>query len=61
MGWLRELALPRTDAGVAVQTAVAVVVVAALLWATRRSPHLRLLTIGVAVMLAALGGLRAAH
>lgn len=61
MGWLRELLLPRTDAGVAVQAAIVVVVVAALLWATRRVPHLRLLVVGVGVMLVALGGLRAAH
>jgi len=61
MGWLSELLLPRTDSGVAVQAAIAIVVVATLLWATRRIPHLRLLVVGGGVMLAALGGLRAVH
>lgn len=61
--WLAvmELLLPRTDAGVVVQLAVATVVFAIALFAVRRDPDVRLLVIGMAVMTAAWSGLRTLH
>ncbi len=56
-----ELLLPRTDAGVVVQAVVAVVIIGLALWFARRRPDARLLVIGVAVLTAALFGLRAVH
>jgi hypothetical protein len=58
---VNRLLLPTTDAGVAVQAAIAGVVLALALWRTWRQPELRLLVIGVAAVSFALMGLRAAH
>lgn len=58
---MSELVLPRTDAGVAVQVVVAVVVLLAGLWATRRRPDARLVVVGAGLVLVGLIGLRAAH
>ena len=58
---MTELLLPRTDAGVAAQAILLVVLVGMGLWATRRQPDGRLLVIGVGLVLVALVGLRAAH
>lgn len=59
-GWLVELLLPRTDAGVAVQVAVLAVVFALLLLPARRL-GLTQLWAGAAVFTAGLLVLRAAH
>lgn len=56
-----ELLLPRTDGGVAVQAAVATVILAAAFFAVRRSPELRRFVTGLAVTTLALFGLRSLH
>lgn len=56
-----ELLLPRTDAGVALQGALAAVAFAGALLAVRRSPELRRFVVGLATMAAAFFGLRAMH
>ena len=58
---MRDLLLPTTDAGVAVQAAILAVAFAVAWRVTRRSKDLRLLVVGSGVLLAALMGLRAAH
>lgn len=58
---MMELLLPRTDAGVAVQLAVAAVVFAVALFVVRRDRDVRLLVIGMAVMTAAWSGVRTLH
>lgn len=57
---MRNLLLPQTDAGVAVQTAIAVVLFGAALWRSWRS-EARLLVVGVGVAWFAWTALRAAH
>ena len=59
-GWLVDLLLPSTDAGVAVQAAVLAVVVALLLLPARRLDVLQLWA-GTAVFTAGLFVLRGAH
>lgn len=56
-----ELLLPRTDGGVAVQAAVATVILAAAFFAVRQSPELRRFVTGLAVTTLALFGLRSLH
>jgi hypothetical protein len=56
-----DVLLPRTDAGVAAQAIVAVVVLAAAFFAVRRNRELRQFVTGLAVMTLALFGLRALH
>lgn len=56
-----ELLLPRTDAGVVVQVAVATVTFAVLLLLTRRNRDLRFLVGALAFATFAFFGLRAAH
>lgn len=56
-----ELLLPRTDAGVALQGALAAVAFAGALLVVRRSPELRRFVVGLATMAAAFFGLRAMH
>lgn len=53
--------LPRTDAGVAAQAVIAAATLTAALMATWRSPEVRRLVTGVAVMTLAFFGLRAQH
>lgn len=59
-GWLVELLLPRTDAGVLVQAAVVVVVFALLLRPARRAALMQL-WVGSAAFTAGLFALRASH
>lgn len=56
-----DVLLPRTDAGVAAQAAVALVVLTAAFFAVRRHRELRQFVTGLAVMTLALFGLRALH
>lgn len=56
-----DLLLPRTDAGVAFQAAVAVLVLLILGVAARRHPDYRILVAGLTVMTIALFGLRMIH
>lgn len=56
-----DVLLPRTDAGVATQAAVAVAVLATSFFAVRRNPELRRFVTGLTVMTLALFGLRAIH
>ncbi len=56
-----DLLLPRTDRAVAVQLAVAVVVLTATFVVFRRDRDVRLLVVGVAVMAAAWFALRSLH
>jgi len=56
-----EVLLPRTDAGVAVQVAVLLVVAAALLWLVRRNREIQWFVAGTAVLVAGLMGLRTLH
>jgi hypothetical protein len=58
---MRDLLLPTTDAGVAVQAVIAAVLFGALLVRTRDEPDLRLLVAGGMVFVAGLFMLRAAH
>ncbi|MBW3619501.1 MAG: hypothetical protein KY461_04600 [Actinobacteria bacterium] len=55
------LLLPRTDAGVAAQVVLAVVVLGLALWRSWDRPDLRLLVIGLGTVTFALLGLRSAH
>ncbi len=59
-GWLIELLLPRTDAGVLVQAVVVALVFALLLRPARRAALLQL-WLGSAVFVAGLFMIRAAH
>lgn len=56
-----ELLLPRTDAGVAVQTVLFVVLFGATVWRLWHRPETRLLLVGSGLVLVGLLGLRAAH
>jgi hypothetical protein len=58
---MRDLLLPTTDAGVAMQALVAAVLFGALLVRTRHDRDLRLLVAGAMVFVAGLFMLRAAH
>lgn len=60
-GWLVELLLPRTDAGVAVQLAVVLAVSALLLWRVWRHPDLRFFVFSCSVFVLGLFMLRALH
>ncbi len=59
--WLIELALPRTDRGVAVQLAVLLVVAAAVIWRVRRDSVLRFFFGSLTFFILGLFVLRAAH
>lgn len=61
MGLMHELLLPRTDAGVAAQVGVLVVLVVAGVVKTWRNPDLRRLVIGAGMFVFGLMALRAAH
>lgn len=56
-----DLLLPRTDGGVAVQIAIAAVILVAAFVVVRHDRDLRLAVGGLAVMAAAWFGLRAVH
>ncbi|MGH9176971.1 MAG: hypothetical protein ACRD0N_00250 [Acidimicrobiales bacterium] len=58
---MRELLLPRTDAGVLVQGVVASILLALALVVVRRDRELRLLVIGAATVTAAWFALRSVH
>lgn len=58
---LKDLALPRTDAAVAVQAGVVFPLLLAALVAFRRDREVRLLVTGLLVMSVSLFGLRAVH
>lgn len=58
---MSEILYPRTDVGVAVQAALAVVILGLALWRSWARPDLRLVVIGVGVVTLAFMGLRAAH
>ena len=60
-GILRELLLPRTDAGVLAQVMVVVPLFALWIWAARRDPDHRLLAIGAATFTLAFFALRTLH
>ena len=55
------LLLPRTDAGVAVQTVAGAGLVVAALWVVRRHREARTFVVGVGVLLVALAALRSVH
>ncbi|MGI8875966.1 MAG: hypothetical protein ACR2KP_16915 [Egibacteraceae bacterium] len=65
MHWLRsvvhDLVLPRTDAGVAVQLGILVVLVAVGLYKTWRMPDLRRLVAGLGMFTLGLMAMRALH
>lgn len=56
-----DLLLPRTDAGVAAQAVVAVVIFAVLGYASRNNRDYRILVIGLAMMTVAFFGVRMVH
>jgi len=56
-----EFLLPRTDAGVGWQAAIAVVVFAVALYVVRRDREYRLLVVGLAVLTGAWFALRTLH
>jgi hypothetical protein len=56
-----DLLLPATDAGVAAQLAVVIVVVAIALWRFWSNPEIRLLVVGSGIVVLGLMGLRALH
>ncbi len=58
---MRDIALPRTDAGVAVQLVVAVLIFGLALWRVRHDRDVRVLVLGVATITFAYFGLRALH
>ncbi len=58
---IREVALPRTDAGVTGQWILLAVVAPPLIWWSRRDRDVLLFVSGVVVMVAALFALRAVH
>jgi hypothetical protein len=60
-GVFRELLLPRTDAGVAVQVAVVAVVGVTAFWLTRRDREIRTFVLGCVIFTYAFFGLRAVH
>jgi hypothetical protein len=60
-GWLVELLLPRTDAGVLAQLIGVLFVSGLLLWRVRRRPELRFFVAACAFFTLSLFALRAAH
>ena len=58
---MRDIALPRTDAGVAMQLVVAVLIFGLALWRVRDDRDVRVLVLGVATITFAYFGLRALH
>ena len=59
---IRDLLLPRTDAGVALQAAIAVVAMGVIWWSVRRSRReIRIFVAGLTVLVVAAFGLRALH
>lgn len=58
---MSELLLPRTDAGVALQVAVAAAVYLIALLVTWRSPEFRQVVVGLATLTAAFFALRTLH
>lgn len=60
-GWLVEVLLPRTDAGVAVQLGALGIVGGLLLWGTRRRPDIRFVVVPALVLVLLLFGVRAVH
>lgn len=59
--WLIELALPRTDRGVAVQLALVVVTAAVVIWRVRRDSVLRFFFGSLTFFILGLFVLRGAH
>lgn len=60
-GWLVEILLPRTDAGVAAQLAAVGLLGGLLLWITRRRPDVRFAVAPALVLVLLLFGVRALH
>lgn len=60
-GWLVEVLLPRTDAGVVAQLGGLAVISVVLLWVTRRRPDVRFVVVPALVLVALLFGVRALH
>lgn len=60
-GIFRELLLPRTDAGVAVQVVVVAVVGVTAFWLVRRDREIRTFVLGCVIFTYAFFGLRAVH
>jgi hypothetical protein len=60
-GVFRELLLPRTDAGVAVQVVVVAVVGVVAFWSARRDREIRTFVLGCVIFTYAFFGLRAVH
>lgn len=60
-GWVVEVLLPRTDAGVAAQLGVLVLIGTVGMWATRRQPDVRFVVLPTLVLLLLLFGVRAVH
>ena len=60
-GIFRELLLPRTDAGVAVQVMVVAVVGVVAFWLGRRDRDIRTFVLGCVIFTYAFFGLRAVH
>jgi hypothetical protein len=59
--FLKDLILPRTDAMVAAQAVILVILVGLGVWHTWHIPELRLLVLGLGVFIFGLMVLRAAH
>ncbi len=60
-GWLVEVLLPRTDAGVAAQLGLLMVIGAVSLWMTRRRPDARFVVVPALALVVMLFGVRALH
>lgn len=60
-GWLVEVLLPRTDAGVVAQLVVVLAVSALLVWRVRRHPDLRFFVLSLSFFVLGLFVLRAMH
>lgn len=60
-GWLVEVMLPRTDAGVAVQLGALGILGGLVLWITRRRPDVRFAVVPALVVVLLLFGVRALH
>ena len=58
---MTEFLLPRTDRGVALQAAVAVVVLSIAFYASRRDRDLRLFVVGIAMLTGGWFALRTVH
>lgn len=61
MGFLLDLLLPATDAGVAAQFVIVVIILAVALWRFWANPDLRLVVIGTGLVVLGLMGFRALH